>query len=1044
MGFENEGIVIEIIEWLVEPAPERTHEEFIDLINIKLPGSQNKSRTKTKLLIDYVAFELREIKYCENFNKNVNPKSPLNLRIRENIQKIANKHLNTQNITLENANTLMKIPSKLEEFLIKNELQIDDLFLIYENDINKIKSIGSEGLEYIYYYMYSKELEFINTGSIFDLIKDPISLLSDISCDVISDLTEQEIREICIHGPEKFPGYSRIGEMYWEEISEYLSFAYSSDYTKARDIGYQYSVSDEIKISDKEITKLLTKIEHLDISVRLNNIFTNSNIVFLGQVACLKENAFLRLPNAGKKSWNEVSKIISDYNLYKFSNIEWSDPEEIEEILGYKKIELEKELSGETSELFNLPANEANYLLTPVKDVEISDRLSSLFEYLKIKFLGQIACLTKREVVRTPNVGDKSWDEICKIITDYDLGKFSNIEWPDNEEIEKTLIKKTSRKNKKILTAEQEAINLEDVRIYLYKNKLKNLKKYNKKLSALDLHDRELMLTPVKFFNFSVRVTNVLRQLNIKYFGQVVLLNEGEFLRAANAGRKSWAEINEFLVSNDLYRFSSVEWPDNQELDEIINQTALELGKGEFGIVPDYLIFSCPSADTIEAEADGICSQIVSLRELKVLRHRLGIGGVEALMTLEELSISKIASENVLTRERIRQIESKAIRKVNSQYISPDLIKNCIETLFTKTIFRKDDLNKEIIESGFSNYADPVKLIQRLCGILYKTISYNFQHVEFRGETLLINSIKCDVSLLKRFLKKVNQQVRVSEFSEIPPEAFDALGNGGEDLKAALIDNRNLICIPSDGVLFITKKPWRLLVGRNRSITPLAKIFEVSKSANLKDLFEGFIRSRTAGAEIPFEVFSQFISKLEFFDIKDEVAWNLGARPRGGLTKGDLVILNLAKQFGDVIDTKTLQHELVRCGFSSGAARQVAIFSPLIFSIRKGSGYSKGLFKIIGSLDYLDENIDVIEETVDEYNIEINIDIKIKLFGTFSLDNKIFEDGEYKVFDNDDNLICTIENSGMTLSGLKPLVLGEEKGKINLKYEPNSQSFFIE
>ncbi len=79
---------------------------------------------------------------------------------------------------------------------------------------------------------------------------------------------------------------------------------------------------------------LFRKIDDLELSVRSLNCLKSDGIVYLGDLAIKNENDMLRTPNFGRKSLNELKKILFQMKLKFGMNIEW--PPKDKEVLEAK------------------------------------------------------------------------------------------------------------------------------------------------------------------------------------------------------------------------------------------------------------------------------------------------------------------------------------------------------------------------------------------------------------------------------------------------------------------------------------------------------------------------------------------------------------------------------------------------------------------------------------------------------------------------------------------------------------------------------------
>ncbi|KJV55259.1 DNA-directed RNA polymerase, alpha subunit [Orientia chuto str. Dubai] len=77
---------------------------------------------------------------------------------------------------------------------------------------------------------------------------------------------------------------------------------------------------------------LLKKVYELELSVRSQNCLKNENIVYVGDLVARTENQMLKTANFGRKSLNELKKILANFNLeFGMKDIGWP-PEKLESL----------------------------------------------------------------------------------------------------------------------------------------------------------------------------------------------------------------------------------------------------------------------------------------------------------------------------------------------------------------------------------------------------------------------------------------------------------------------------------------------------------------------------------------------------------------------------------------------------------------------------------------------------------------------------------------------------------------------------------------
>jgi DNA-directed RNA polymerase alpha subunit len=138
----------------------------------------------------------------------------------------------------------------------------------------------------------------------------------------------------------------------------------------------------------------LTKIDELPLSIRSGNCLRNEKIVYVGDLVQRTEAEMLRTPNFGRKSLDEIKEALAALGLYFGMELrDWppADAEESRKLLG-------------TS--FVIKAG----------DLQLSMRSSNILKEQRIAHVGDLVQRTEAEMLRAPNVGRKSLDEINEML----------------------------------------------------------------------------------------------------------------------------------------------------------------------------------------------------------------------------------------------------------------------------------------------------------------------------------------------------------------------------------------------------------------------------------------------------------------------------------------------------------------------------------------------------------------------------------------------------------------------------------------------------
>lgn len=272
-----------------------------------------------------------------------------------------------------------------------------------------------------------------------------------------------------------------------------------------------------------------------------------------------------------------------------------------------------------------------------IKQLKFSVRTHNCLKELGIKDVGELIQLSELYLIRSPNFGKKSLTEVNEMLGRLNLKLNTDIIWPMEEDSDQKTIKEIPDE---------------------YLQKFKNLEE--KQENDFIERNFEKLLTPIYKIGFSLRTLNCLKDLSIKELGQLVIFSESELIRTRNFGRKSLFEIKKILSGLNLKLNTPIHWP----------PTNYDKLKKRIKKITNILSYFDPISkklkkidlDRSELNENYLFDLIKSFlneREYLILKNRYWKG-----LTLEEIGqIEKV------TRERIRQIEAKVIRKIKRAYL---------------------------------------------------------------------------------------------------------------------------------------------------------------------------------------------------------------------------------------------------------------------------------------------------------------------------------------------------------------------------------------
>jgi RNA polymerase sigma factor (sigma-70 family) len=256
-----------------------------------------------------------------------------------------------------------------------------------------------------------------------------------------------------------------------------------------------------------------------------------------------------------------------------------------------------------------------------VESLELSPRTINCLIGEEIKTLEDLIQVSENYLLRTPKFGQKSLKEIKNILLRLNLNLGTSL-----NKISETKNIENNLKNSK------------------------NLKIDNENRFIIENFDK--LSFKINNVGFSLRTINCLNNLAINSLGDLIQLTEKYLLRTPNFGRKSLLEIKKFLKDNNFSLNTKIEWPPEnyQYLKDTIKKKDLVISSTTNQIEEVTL-------SEKKIDIDFILNLIISTlsdREYSIIKKRFWEG-----KTLEEVGI-----DYKVTRERIRQIESKAVRKI--------------------------------------------------------------------------------------------------------------------------------------------------------------------------------------------------------------------------------------------------------------------------------------------------------------------------------------------------------------------------------------------
>ena len=319
-----------------------------------------------------------------------------------------------------------------------------------------------------------------------------------------------------------------------------------------------------------------------------------------------------------------------------------------------------------------------NWKSIPLSDIDLSVRTSSCLYRMGLATLGELASLSDVELLRQPNFGRKSLNEVKALLS-------STEGWTPREEH----------------TDEGDALDF----------------------LAIEEPLSSTLLRQVETLELTTRASNVMEDQRISTVGELVQLTESELLRTRNVGRLTINNLKTVLAQLGLSLGTTIQnWPGKEELALLLEARAR-----------DRLDRTQTSIGTFAFLEDELCAAVkaaVGTSERAIVTRRTGWDG-DSIWTLEELANDPDTSGRAsrISRERIRQIESKALEKIRKIRWSTPLLDRAIAlieenaplaTVTLPSLLRRHGITQR--DLGYGAFGAAMNTFQVDWNLVYRTI----------------------------------------------------------------------------------------------------------------------------------------------------------------------------------------------------------------------------------------------------------------------------------------------------------------------------------
>ena len=599
-----------------------------------------------------------------------------------------------------------------------------------------------------------------------------------------------------------------------------------------------------------------------------------------------------------------------------------------------------------------------------LSDIDLSVRTSNCLYHMGLATLGELASLSDAELLRQPNFGRKSLNEVKALL--------SSIEG---------------------LAPREECTEEDDALDFL----------------AIEEPISPTLLRRVETLELTTRASNVMENLGITTVGELVQLTESELLRTPNAGRLTINNIKSVLAQLGLSLGTTIQnWPSKEELALLLEARAR-----------DRLDRTQTSIGTFAFLEDELCAAVkaaVGTSERAIVTRRTGWDG-DRIWTLEELANDPDTSGRAspVSRERIRQIESKALEKIRKIRWSTPLLDRAIAlieenaplaTVTLPSLLQRHGITQRGL--GYEALSAAIKTLQMDWDLVYRTIgqdafllpSDQADEIEYSW-TILVEAA------VDRDFVEFDQVVNADRHAN--PLSLDVAASGVSKMPSlGWLDQDRRIYWSLDRV----RRGW------NKPINVCRKILTVVPEVSLRRLTAAVKRARTVRDYPPDDTFMNMLLASEEFEVDDGMVSRGASFGLGTLSNSDRLMIRAAMDAGTVTTFLELREVLVRRGLSENYSQMLMVISPFWVTTARGK------YRFIGKQAQLNEfrlkepvEVDGVEE-YQECLVELTVNHRHLVTGNHRIDEDKVKPGQWSLRDEKGNDLGKIDVTERMIKGL--------------------------